>query len=36
MNTETPMFVTLDEAAAMKEGTRVTFIPGLQAVYSEA
>jgi glutathione S-transferase len=36
MNTETPTFVTLDEAAAMKEGTRVTFIPGLQALYSEA
>ena len=36
MNTETPTFVTLEEAAAMKEGTRVTFIPGLQALYSEA
>ncbi|MBM4202826.1 MAG: hypothetical protein FJ194_01570 [Gammaproteobacteria bacterium] len=29
-------FVTLDEAAAMKTGTRVTFIPGLPALYAEA
>ena len=29
-------FVTLDEAATMQEGTRITFIPGLQALYAEA
>ncbi len=33
---ETPEFVTLDEAAAMKTGTRVTFIPGIPALYAEA
>jgi len=32
----TPEFITLDEAAAMKTGTRVTFIPGIPALYSEA
>ena len=32
----TPTFISLDDAAAMTEGTRVTFIPGLQALYSEA
>lgn len=31
-----PEFVTLDEAAAMKTGTRVTFIPGMPALYAEA
>jgi len=31
-----PEFVTLDEAAAMKTGTRVTFIPGIPALYAEA
>lgn len=31
-----PAFVTLDEAAAMKTGTRVTFIPGVPALYAEA
>jgi hypothetical protein len=31
-----PEFITLDEAAAMKTGTRVTFIPGIPALYSEA
>lgn len=31
-----PEFITLDEAAAMKTGTRVTFIPGLPALYAEA
>ena len=31
-----PDFVTLDEAAAMKTGTRVTFIPGIPAMYAEA
>ena len=29
-------FVTLDEAAEMQEGTRITFIPGVQALYAEA
>lgn len=32
----TPEFITLDEAAAMTTGTRVTFIPGVPALYSEA
>lgn len=31
-----PEFITLDEAAAMKTGTRVTFVPGMPAAYSEA
>ena len=31
-----PQFMTLDEAAAMKTGTRVTFAPGFPAVFSEA
>lgn len=31
-----PEFVSLDEAAAMKTGTRVTFIPGIPALYAEA
>lgn len=34
--TGTPEFVSLDEAAAMKTGTRVTFIPGIPALYAEA
>ena len=29
-------FTTLDEAAAMNEGVRITFIPGIQALYAEA
>ena len=29
-------FITLDKAAEMKTGTRVTFIPGMQALYAEA
>ncbi len=32
----TPEFISLDEAAAMTTGTRVTFIPGMPAMYSEA
>ena len=32
----TVSFITLDEAAAMKEGVRITFIPGIQALYAEA
>ena len=31
-----PKFITLEEAAAMTSGTRVTFIPGIQALFSEA
>lgn len=31
-----PEFISLEEAAGMKTGTRVTFIPGLPALYSEA
>jgi len=35
-NSKSPAFVSLDEAANMKSGTRVTFIPGMQALYAEA
>lgn len=31
-----PHFISLDEAAQMSEGTRITFIPGVQALYAEA
>jgi len=31
-----PDFIGLEEAAAMKTGTRVTFVPGMPAVFSEA
>ena len=34
--TSTPEFITLEEAAAMTTGTRVTFIPGLPALFAEA
>lgn len=29
-------FITLDQAAAMTTGTRVTFVPGIPAIFSEA
>lgn len=29
-------FISLDEAAEMTKGTRITFIPGVQALYAEA
>ena len=35
-SSEGPEFITLDQAAEMKTGTRVTFIPGVQALYAEA
>ena len=35
-NSEEVKFISLDEAASMKSGTRVTFIPGMQALYAEA
>jgi glutathione S-transferase len=31
-----PNFISLNEAAQMTTGTRITFIPGLQALYAEA
>ena len=34
--TTSPEFISLEEAAKMKEGTRITFIPGIQAIYAEA
>ncbi|MEM9744329.1 MAG: hypothetical protein AAF918_16725 [Pseudomonadota bacterium] len=34
--TAAPEFVSLEEAAAMTSGTRVTFIPGVPALYAEA
>ena len=40
MNSKTkeknPEFITLEEAASMDKGTRVTFVPGVQAMFSEA
>ena len=40
MNSKTkeknPEFITLEEAASMDKGTRVTFVPGVQAMYAEA
>ena len=35
-NSSNPEFITLEAAAAMTTGTRITFIPGLPALYSEA
>lgn len=32
----TPTFISLNDAAEMSEGTRITFIPGIQALYAEA
>ena len=29
-------FISLEEAASMEKGTRVTFVPGVQAMFSEA
>ncbi len=29
-------FITIEEAAEMEKGTRVTFVPGMQAMYAEA
>ncbi len=34
--TSSPEFISLEEAAKMKEGTRITFVPGIQAIYAEA
>ena len=31
-----PSFISLNEAAEMTEGTRITFMPGVQALYAEA
>ena len=31
-----PEFITLESAAEMKTGTRITFVPGVQAMYAEA
>ena len=35
-NSTSPEFISLEKAANMKDGTRITFIPGLQAIYAEA
>ena len=32
LNSNGPEFISLDEAVKMKTGTRVTFIPGMQAL----
>ena len=34
--TPKPKFISLQEAAAMTQGTRITFIPGVPALFSEA
>ena len=31
-----PEFITLESAAEMTTGTRITFVPGVQAMYAEA
>ncbi len=36
IKTKSPEFISLEEAAKMKEGTRITFVPGIQAIYAEA
>lgn len=36
VSAQAPEFIGLEEAAAMTTGTRVTFIPGLPAMYAEA
>ena len=35
-NLQSPEFISLADAAEMKNGTRVTFVPGVQALYAEA
>ena len=35
-NLQSPEFIALADAAEMKNGTRVTFVPGVQALYAEA
>ena len=34
--TQNPIFISLEEAAEMNTGTRITFVPGVQALYAEA
>lgn len=34
--TNNPEFITLESAAEMTTGTRITFVPGVQAMYAEA
>ena len=35
-NTKNPDFISLNEAAELKTGIRITFVPGVQALYAEA
>ena len=35
-DTQNPIFISLEEAAEMNTGTRITFVPGVQALYAEA
>ena len=35
-NTSTAHTISLNEAAEMTKGTRITFIPGVRALYAEA
>ena len=33
---DNPEFISLEASSSLKKGTRITFIPGLQAMYAEA
>ena len=35
-NKDNPEFISLEASSSLKKGTRITFIPGLQAMYAEA
>ena len=35
-DSQNPTFITLEAAAEMNTGTRITFVPGVQALYAEA
>ena len=35
-DSQNPAFISLEEASEMKTGTRITFVPGVQALYAEA
>ncbi len=35
-DSQNPTFISLEEAIEMKTGTRITFVPGVQALYAEA
>ena len=35
-DSQNPTFISLEDAVEMKTGTRITFVPGVQALYAEA